>query len=88
MKSRFHSLIPFLPFALNHLRLPSQEAPSILSQPALDPCYRASGRIQQKTHFPNNSSITIEACLPRRTIETAVLLLLRAGSVYLVVALQ
>jgi hypothetical protein len=30
VKSSFHSLIPFLPFLLNHLRLPSQETPSVL----------------------------------------------------------
>jgi hypothetical protein len=30
MKSSLHSLIPFLPFHLNHLRLPSPETPSIL----------------------------------------------------------
>jgi hypothetical protein len=35
----------------------------------------ASGRIQQKTSLPNNSSIVIEVCLPCRCIETAVLLL-------------
>jgi hypothetical protein len=40
----------------------------------------ASGRIQQKTPFPNNSSIVIEVCLPRRCIETVDLLLLRAYS--------
>jgi hypothetical protein len=40
----------------------------------------ASGRPQQKTPFPNNSSIVIEACLPRRCIETTVLLLLAYSS--------
>jgi hypothetical protein len=39
--------------------------------------YIALGRPQQKTLFPNNSSIVIEVCLPRHRIETAVLLLLR-----------
>jgi hypothetical protein len=33
MKSSLHSLIPFLPFLVNHLRLPSQETHSILRQP-------------------------------------------------------
>jgi hypothetical protein len=42
--------------------------------------YIASGRTQQKTRFPNNSSIVIEVCLPRRCIETAVLLPLPACS--------
>jgi hypothetical protein len=44
----------------------------------LDPRYTASGRIQQKISFPKNSSIIIEVCLPRRCIETVVLLLLCA----------
>jgi hypothetical protein len=30
MKSSLHSLIPFLPFLFNHLRLPFSETPSIL----------------------------------------------------------
>jgi hypothetical protein len=51
-----HSLIPFLPILLNDLRLPTQETPSILSRLALDLRYIASGRIQQKTPFRNNSS--------------------------------
>jgi hypothetical protein len=51
-----------------------------LFQLALDPPYIASGRTQQKTPFPNNSSIVIEVCLPRHCIEMAVLLLLRARS--------
>jgi hypothetical protein len=42
------------------------------------PHYIASGRSQQETPFPNNSSIVIEVCLPRRCIETVVLLLLPA----------
>jgi hypothetical protein len=76
---------------LHHLRLPFQETPSVLIQPALHPRYIASGRPQQKSRFPNSPSIVIEVCLPRSCIETAVLLLLRAcsfprGSVYLVVA--
>jgi hypothetical protein len=47
---------------------------------ALDPRYRASGRPQQKTPFPNNSSVATEVCLLRRCIETAFLLLFRACS--------
>jgi hypothetical protein len=45
-----------------------------------DPRYIASGRPQQKSQFPNNSSIFIGVCLPCRSIETVVLLLLRACS--------
>jgi hypothetical protein len=91
MNSSLHNLIPFLPFLLNHLRLPSQETPSILILSVFDPRYIASGLIQQKTQFPINSSIFIEACLPRRCIETEVLVLLCECSfpqeaVYLVVA--
>jgi hypothetical protein len=40
-----------------------------------NPRYIASGRTQQKTSFPNNYSIVIDMCLPRRCIQTAVLLL-------------
>jgi hypothetical protein len=36
----------------------------------------ASGRPEQKTPFPNNSSVVIDVCLSRRCIETAVILLL------------
>jgi hypothetical protein len=79
MKSSFHILIPFLPSILVNSGLPSQETPSILSLPALDPRYIASERLQKKTPLPNNSSIVIVACLPRRCIETAVLLLLRGA---------
>jgi hypothetical protein len=61
IKPSNYALIPFLPSLLNHLRLPSQETPSILIPSALDPRYITSGRIQQKTPFPslwpNNTSI-------------------------------
>jgi hypothetical protein len=40
----------------------------------------ALGQTQQKTPFPNNSSIVIEVCLCHHCIETAVLLLLYACS--------
>jgi hypothetical protein len=55
------------------------------------PRYIASRRPQQKTPFPKNFPIVIEACLPRRCIEMVVLLLLGACSfprepVYRVVA--
>jgi hypothetical protein len=49
-------------------------------QPTLDPRYIASGRLQKKTPFPNNSSVVIGVCLPRRCIEAVILLLLRACS--------
>jgi hypothetical protein len=81
MKSSFHSLIPFLPSLLDHLRVPSQVTPSVLLQPALDPRYIASGRIQQKTPYPtsplhrNGSSssvacvfISAGTCLPSRCL--------------------
>jgi hypothetical protein len=49
-----HSPIPFLQFLLSHLRLPSQETPSIPSQPALYPRIASGqthreGRLQQFT---------------------------------------
>jgi hypothetical protein len=65
MKSSLHSLIPSPPFLVSLLRLPSQDTPTILIQPATDPRYIASGRPQQKTPFPNNSSVVIEECLSR-----------------------
>jgi hypothetical protein len=74
IKSSNHTLIPFLLSLLSHLRLPSQETPSIISQPDLGPLYIASGRILQNIAFPNNSSIVIELCLHYRCLETAVLL--------------
>jgi hypothetical protein len=49
MKSSCHSLIPFLPFLLNHLRLPSPELDPILIPAAWDPRYIASGRTPRKT---------------------------------------
>jgi hypothetical protein len=61
--------------SLLDLRLPSNKTPSILSQPALDSRYIVSGRSPPKTVFPKNSSIVIDVSLPRRSIETAVLLL-------------
>jgi hypothetical protein len=75
-----------LPFLLNHLRLPSQETPSVL----ILSCLTSSWRLQQKTPFPNNS-VVIDICLPRRCIETVVLLLpstcsFLGESVYRVVA--
>jgi hypothetical protein len=77
MKSSSHSLIPFLPSLLNHLRLPTL---SILILAAWDPRYIASGRTPEKTPFPNNFSVVTEVCLPRRCIETVVLWLLLAYS--------
>jgi hypothetical protein len=64
------SLIPFMPFLLSHLRLPSQKTPPVLIPPALGPRYLASGRPQQKTPFPNNPFIVADifvaagTCLP------------------------
>jgi hypothetical protein len=52
----------------------------VSSKPALDPRYIDSGRPQQKTPFPYNSSIITEVCLPRRFIKTSVLILLRGYS--------
>jgi hypothetical protein len=67
------------------------QTPPILILATWDPHYVASGRLQQKTPFPSNSSIVIEVCLARRCIETVVFLLLCACSfprqpVYRVVA--
>jgi hypothetical protein len=49
--------------------MPSQETPSFLLSAAWDPRYIASERLQQKTRFPNNFSIVIEVCSPRRCIQ-------------------
>jgi hypothetical protein len=58
-----------LPFLHNHLWLLSPETRSIFIR------YIASGRLQQKTPFPNNPSIVLEVSLPCCFIETVVLLL-------------
>jgi hypothetical protein len=49
-------------------------------QPVLDSRYIATGRIQQKTPFPNISSIAIEVRLSRHCTEMAILILLHACS--------
>jgi hypothetical protein len=69
-----------LPSLLSDLRLPTPETPSVLIIPAFNPRYIASDRLQQRTPFPNNSSVVIEVCLPHCCIGTVVLLLLRACS--------
>jgi hypothetical protein len=43
MKSSLHSLIPFLPSLLNHLRMPSQETPSILLPAGLGSSFYSVG---------------------------------------------
>jgi hypothetical protein len=58
--------------------LPTPETLSILF--CVRSRYIASGRPPQKTPFPNNSSVVIEVCLPRRCIETEVIRLLLAYS--------
>jgi hypothetical protein len=63
MKSSCHSLIPFLTFLLNHLRLPSPELDPVLDE---TPCflgtsrYIASGRTPLKT-----TSFIVPYCLRR-----------------------
>jgi hypothetical protein len=77
MKSSLHSLILFLPL-LNHSTAVSRHSlNSQLFQLAWGSRYIASGRPQQKTPLPKNFSMVIYVCLPRRCIETAVLILLR-----------
>jgi hypothetical protein len=50
-KSSLHSLIPFLPFLLNHLRLLSPELDPILILAEWDPRYIASRRTHKKHRF-------------------------------------
>jgi hypothetical protein len=76
----FHSQISFLESLLNHLRLPSQETPSVLLSADLGSSLYGFREAPAKTPFPNNSFIVIEVCLPRRCVETSVFLLLRACS--------
>jgi hypothetical protein len=74
----FSQPISFLCNLFSIIRLSSQETPSVLSQPAWDPRYIASGRIQQKTPFPSlyiiNTSIAACSfvatgrCLPSRCL--------------------
>jgi hypothetical protein len=53
MKSSFHSLIPFLPFLFNHLRLASPELTQILDNNSINrlslSLYNPSARTTQKT---------------------------------------
>jgi hypothetical protein len=81
-------------FSQPSLQSPTQ-LPTLSWSPQLawGPRYMASGRIQQKTLFLNNSSVVVEVCLPCHCIETAVFLLLCLCSypwepVYRVVAEQ
>jgi hypothetical protein len=72
MKSSFQSLIPFFTTALSILvTISSQSFNCRLKR--LSELFSWEGGGQQKTPFPNNSFIVIQACLPRRCIETAVL---------------
>jgi hypothetical protein len=50
MKTSFHSLIHFLPFLLNYLRLPSPELDPILKRPSLF-LYNPSARTTRKTQL-------------------------------------
>jgi hypothetical protein len=70
-----------LPFLLNHLRLPSQETPSVLYLSCLRSSLYSLGAPSpppQKTPFPTNSSSVTELCLPRLPIQTVVRLCLLA----------
>jgi hypothetical protein len=51
MKASLHSLTPFLPFLLNHLRLPSPELDPTLILVAWDPRCIASRRTHRKHRF-------------------------------------
>jgi hypothetical protein len=70
----WHLFLNIRPFGAPHTTL-SWPCPS-----AAWDHYIASGQPQQKTLFPNNSSVIIEVCLPCCCIETVVLLLLHACS--------
>jgi hypothetical protein len=53
VKSTLHRRIPFLPFLLNHLRLPSPELDPITILATWDPRYMASERTYRK-HLPTS----------------------------------
>jgi hypothetical protein len=80
MKSSFHIIISFFPSILKHLRLSSQDTPSILIPSGLGSSLYSLGADPQKTPSPINSPTVIEACLLCRCIETAILRLLFAYS--------
>jgi hypothetical protein len=63
IKSSWHSVIPFVPFLLNHLRLPSPELGPVLLA-ASDPRYVASRRTQRITPLLNNSSVVVRVFVP------------------------
>jgi hypothetical protein len=60
VKSSSHSLILFLPFLLNHLRLPSPELDSVPLLAAWDPHYSI---ILRQTPWKTPSSIIKDVCL-------------------------
>jgi hypothetical protein len=74
VKSSWHGLIPFLPFLLSHLRLPSPELDPILILAAWGHRYIASRRTDRKhrflcckgmstASFHSNGSYSIVACI-------------------------
>jgi hypothetical protein len=74
MKCSFHSLIHFLPFLLNHLRLPSPELDSILDNSPND-LLRPFITPRHGTRRKHSLSIVEKASLPIRCLVMNVLLL-------------
>jgi hypothetical protein len=77
MKPSWHSLIPFLPFLFNYLRLPSPELDQILSLAAWDPRFIESKWTNRKhregvstapLHSSRSYSIAAGMCLPSRCL--------------------
>jgi hypothetical protein len=70
MKSSCHSLIPFLPFLLSRLRLPSPELDLVIDNISLNFWQKLT-----RDHAENIASIVGEACLLIRCLATDVLLM-------------
>jgi hypothetical protein len=76
IKSSLHSRIPFLPSLLNHLRLPSQETPSILSASLRSPLYNLGADPTENTvpsviaqqYLDCCLFVAVGMCLPSRCL--------------------
>jgi hypothetical protein len=75
MKSSCHSLIPFLPFLLNHITLPSPELGPILDNSNFTAHSTTEHFFVTTSHAENTASIVKEACLLIRCLAMDILLL-------------
>jgi hypothetical protein len=69
----YNLLLHFTNHSVTHYVFSSPSSSTAISRDSLSSCYIDLGRPQQKTLFPNNSSVVIEVCLPHRCVEMVVL---------------